>query len=174
LQNIAALLTSIGPPVRRRHWRLGGFAPCQNVIVEVSLVRNRLRQAVTAARENARVRREQRAEGERQYSEFLTTVAVPVARLVVTALKADGYAFTLSTPAEGVRLADDRGRDDYIELGFDAAADPPQAIGRIRYTRGSRTLTDERPIKPGASTGSLSDEDVLDFLLEALEPWLER
>jgi hypothetical protein len=142
--------------------------------VEVSLVRNRLRQAMTAARESGRIRRERRTETERAYSDFLQLVAVPVSKLVITALKAEGFAFTLFTPAEAVRLADDRGRDDYIELALDAAADPPQVIGRTRYTRGSRTLTEERPVKPGASPGTISEDDVLSFLLDALEPWFER
>jgi hypothetical protein len=47
-------------------------------------------------------------------------------------------------------------------------------VGRIRQTRGSRTLEDERPVKPGAAPQDLSDADVLAFLVEALEPWLER
>jgi hypothetical protein len=33
---------------------------------------------------------------------------------------------------------------------------------------------DERPIKPDASPDALSEEDVLAFLLNGLEPWLER
>jgi hypothetical protein len=47
-------------------------------------------------------------------------------------------------------------------------------MGRIRRTRGSRTLEDERPVKPGAAPQELTENDVLLFLVEALEPWLER
>ena len=47
-------------------------------------------------------------------------------------------------------------------------------MGRIRYTRGSRTVEDERPIKPGSAPEQLTDNDLLSFLVNALEPWLER
>ena len=141
--------------------------------MEVSLVRNRLRIAITAAREAAKVRREHRANAERTYDVFLQTVAVPLAQQVVNVLRTEGHAFTLSTPSGGLRIAEDRGRDDYIELALDTA-DPPQVIGRTRSTRGSRTLTDERPVKPGAAPDAISEEDVLAFLLGALEPWLAR
>jgi hypothetical protein len=71
-----------------------------------------------------------------------------------------------------VRLASDNRRDDYIELALDPESDPPEVIGRIRQGRGSRTISEERPVKPGASPQAISDDDVLDFLLTALERWL--
>jgi hypothetical protein len=142
--------------------------------VEISLVRNRLKRAMTAARERARGRREQTAEAEQAYQTFLHDVATPVTKQVANALKSEGYPFTVFTPGGGLRLADDRGRDDYIEFALDTASDRPQVVGRISLTRGSRTLTDERPIKPGTAPDALSQEDVLTFLLDALEPWLER
>ena len=36
--------------------------------------------------------------------------------------------------------------------------------GRIRRTRGSRTLEEERPIRQGASPDQLSEDEVLEFL----------
>jgi hypothetical protein len=142
--------------------------------VEISQVRNRLTRAMAAARERAGRRREQTAEVETAYAAFLEHVATPVTKQLANALKAEAYLFTVFTPGNGLRLAADRGRDDYIEFALDTASDPPQVVGRIRRTRGSRTLTDERPVKPGAAPGALTEEDVLTFLLDALEPWLER
>lgn len=142
--------------------------------MEISQVRKRLTQAITSARERARRRREQTAEAEAAYAAFLQQVATPVTRQLTNALKAEGYLFTLFTPGDGLRLASDRGRDDYIELALDAVSDAPQVIGRISRTRGSRTLTEERPLKPGAAPNTLSEDDVLAFLLDALQPWLER
>ncbi len=95
-------------------------------------------------------------------------------RQIANALKVEGYAFTVFTPGGGLRLASDRGRDDYIELALDTDAAPPQVVARISRTRGSRTLEEERPIQPGASPGAITDADLLEFLLDALEPWLER
>jgi len=130
--------------------------------------------AIERARKGAQQRRERAAEMHREYEVFLSETAVPVSRMLVSALKADGYPFTVATPGGGLRLASDKGRDDYIELGLDTSADPPEVVGRIRYTRGSRTIAEERPVKAGAAPQAISEDEVLDFLLRALEPWLER
>jgi len=142
--------------------------------VEISQVRRELARAIATARERAKRRREHTAEAETAYAAFLETVATPVTRQLANALKAEGYLFTVFTPGNGLRLASDRGRDDYIEFALDAAADPPQVVGRISLTRGSRVLSDERSVKPGASPAGISEDDVLAFLLDALQPWLER
>ena len=142
--------------------------------VEISVVRKRLQSAMAASRELVQRRRARTAEAEKEYDRFLREVATPVARLLVTALKAEGYTFTVFTPAGGLRLAWDRTRDDYVELGLDSSSEQPYVMGRISRTRGSRTLTEERPIANGASPEQLTEEDVLAFLLDALGPWLER
>ena len=129
---------------------------------------------MAASREVVQRRRTRTAEAEKEYDRFLREVATPVARLLVTALKAEGYAFTVFTPAGGLRLASDRTRDDYVELGLDTTAEYPYVMGRISRTRGSRTLADERPIAQHAAPEQLTEEDVLSFLLDALSPWLER
>jgi hypothetical protein len=142
--------------------------------VEVSHVRKRVQAAIAAARERAQRRRERASEAETAYDGFLTQVATPLVRQIVNALQAEGYAFTLSTPGRGLRLALDRGRDDFIELALETDADEPTVIGRIRRTRGSRTIEEERPVKQGASPDQVSDQDLLDFFENALQPWLER
>ena len=142
--------------------------------VEVSLVRNRLNRAIEVARERAQKRRQRTATAERAYETFLQDVATPVMRLVANSLKVENYAFTVFTPGGGLRLASDRGRDDYVEFALDGTAEPPQVVGRLSRARGSRTLDEERPIKPGTPPEELSEEDVLTFLLDALQPWLER
>lgn len=143
-------------------------------VVEVSLVRNRLNRAIEVARKRAQERRQRTAAAERAYETFLQDVATPVTHLVANSLKVENYAFTVFTPSGGLRLASDRGRDDYVEFALDGLAEPPQVVGRISRTRGSRTLDEERPIKPGSPPEELSEEDVLTFLLDALQPWLER
>jgi len=142
--------------------------------VEVSEVRRQLRHAIDRAKARAQQRRQVAAEADRAYATFLEEIATPTVRMLANALKAEGYPFTVSTPTGGLRLASDRGRDDYIELALDASADKPTVVGRVRHTRGSRTLEDERPIKPGAAPQDLAEADVLSFLVNALDPWLER
>jgi len=142
--------------------------------VEVSEVRRQLRHAIDRAKARAQQKRQTAADAERAYVAFLEQVATPTIRMLANALKAEGYLFTVSTPSGGLRLASDRGRDDYIELALDASADKPTVVGRVRHTRGSRTLEDERPIKPGAAPQDLTEADVLSFLVNALDPWLDR
>jgi hypothetical protein len=142
--------------------------------VEVSEVRRQLKLAIDRAKARAQQKRQNVAEAERAYAAFLEEVATPTTRMLANALKAEGYLFTVSTPSGSLRLASDRGRDDYIELALDASGDTPTVVGRVRHTRGSRTLEDERPIKPGAAPQDVTQADVLSFLVNALDPWLER
>ena len=142
--------------------------------MEVSEVRRQLNQAIHRAKTRAQQKREHAADAERAYAVFLEDIATPTTRVLANALKAEGYLFTVSTPSGGLRLASDRGRDDYVEFALDAGSDRAIVIGRIRRTRGSRTMEEERPIKAGTAPQDLSEADVLAFLVEALEPWLER
>jgi hypothetical protein len=130
--------------------------------------------AIDRAKARSQQHRQLAAEAERAYAAFLEEVATPTTRMMANVLKAEGYPFTVSTPSGGLRLASDRGRDDYVEFALETNGDSSIVVGRIRYTRGSRTLEDERPIRAGASPQDLSDTDVLTFLVSALEPWLER
>ena len=129
---------------------------------------------MTTARDRAQRRRQLAADADTAYDGFLSNVATPLVKQIANALQAEGYAFTLSTPGRGLRLALDRGRDDFIELALETDADEPTVIGRIRRTRGSRTIEEERPVKRGASPDQVSEQDLLDFFESALQPWLER
>ncbi len=142
--------------------------------VEVSEVRRQLKQAIDRAKSRAQQKRQHAADAERAYAVFLEEIATPTTRMLANVLKAEGYLFTVSTPSVGLRLASDRGRDDYVEFALDGSGDRPTVVGRVRHTRGSRTIEDERPIKAGTAPQDLSDADVLAFLVAALEPWLER
>jgi hypothetical protein len=142
--------------------------------MEISHVRNQLRNAIDRARDRTQQRRQRAQEAERAYDVFLQDVAIPVTRQVANALKAEGYAFTVFTPGGGLRLASDRGRDDYVELALDTSDDRPQVMARISKTRGSRTIAEERAIKKDASPELITEADVLEFWVDVLEPWFER
>jgi hypothetical protein len=160
------ILTRLNPS------RLGTHATI--VRVEISIVRQRVQGAIAAGRERARRRRSETAEAEKAYESFLQDVAIPITKQVAMALKAEGLGFTVFTPASGLRLASDHARDDYIEFALETASERPHVVGRINRTRGSRTLSDERPIKAHTSPNALTEDDVLTFLVDALQPWLER
>ena len=141
--------------------------------MEISDVRKRLNAAIESARARAQARRERQASAERAFETFLE-MATPLARQVANALKAEGYAFTVFSPQGGLRLAFDRGRDEFVEFGLGDAADAPGVVARVSYTRGSRVIDQERAVKPGAAPDAITEEEFLDFLLGALAPWLER
>jgi hypothetical protein len=142
--------------------------------MEVSHARNQLRRTIEAAKQRSLQRRQQVAAAEAAYRTFLEQVAIPVTRQLANALKAEGHAFTVFTPGGGLRLASDRAREDYIEFALDTDAETPQVVGRVSRGRGSRTVEEERPLKAGAAPEHIGEEDVLAFLLDALEPWLGR
>ena len=142
--------------------------------MEIAQVRKRVQSVITATRSRAQERRQRTDEAERGYSVFLEQVATPVVQQVALSLKAEGYAFTVSTPGDGLRLASDRGRDDFVEFMLDTSGDRPQVLGRISQARGSRRIEEERPVKPDTPPDALSEDDVLDFVMQALERWLAR
>jgi hypothetical protein len=141
--------------------------------LEVSHVRNQLRQAIDAARQRAQGRRERSTEAQRAFEAFLT-LATPVLRHLSHALRAEGLAFTLFTPEGALRLASDRSRVDFIELLLDRDADQPGVKARISYSRGSRTVDEERLLKPGIPADSVTEDELLAFMLDLLAPWLEK
>jgi hypothetical protein len=142
--------------------------------LEVAQVRKRVQRAIASARAGAQQRRERVADAERAYTEFLREVATPVVRQIASALKAEGYPFTVFTPGDGLRLASDRARDDFIEFSLDTDTPQPHVIGRFSHTRGSRRLDEERPLKAGAAPDQITEDDVLEFIVQALETWLAR
>lgn len=142
--------------------------------MEAGELRRRLTAAIDKAKRTAQERRARVLEAEKAYGTFLQDVAIPIVRTLGAALKAEGLLFSVSTPGGAVRLQSDKTRDDFVEIGFDGAADPPEVTARVSRARGSRVLTDERPINAGASPGDITEDDLVGFLLEAIGPWLQR
>lgn len=142
--------------------------------MEVSDVRRRLRQAIEQARQAARERRVRHDEAARVYDAFLQRTATPVFRLVAMSLKAEGYPFHVSTPAGAVRLASESSAGDFIELALETAGDEPDVVGRVSRGRGRRMVHAERPIHEGRGPGELTEEDVLEFLMEEIVKLIQR
>jgi hypothetical protein len=142
--------------------------------METGLVRKRVVEALQARRAQDQQRRSRNADAERDFTTFLDLVAAPLARQVAGALKAEGYSLTVFTPGRGLRIALEKGRDDFVDLLLDTEGDRPQVIGRISYTRGSRTVVEDAVVKDGTGPEALTEEIVLEFLLRALAPLLSR
>lgn len=142
-------------------------------MLEISEVRKRLLQAVARARQDAAARRAEADAAERDYARFLDEVAGPVVRQFAGALKAEGYPFQIATPAGVVRLVSERSHEDFIEIALDAS-DRPVVVGRTSRGRGRRVVTEERPLGDRAAIAELGEEDVLAFLLAAIQPFVAR
>lgn len=140
--------------------------------MDIGIVRKRLVSAIEAAKRDAVDRRSRATAATRDYELFLDEVATPAFRAMATALRSEGLPFEVMTPSGAVRLVSDRNRDDGIVLELDATADPPLPLVSITRTRGSRIIQKERTVKERTLAGALTDEDVVEMLLEELKPWL--
>lgn len=140
--------------------------------MESSTVRNRLNLVIDAAKRSSAARRERNEEAARSYERVLE-FTMPLFRQVAQALKVNGYMFSVFTPGGGVKLMSDRSPEDYIEVSLDTSGEQPTVMGHVSRTRGRRVIESEHPVarKP---VGELTEEDVFEFLLKEIEPFVER
>jgi hypothetical protein len=89
------------------------------------------------------------------------------------ALKVSGYLFSVFTPGGSVKLMSDKSPEDYIELSLDTSGEDPAVMGHVRRTRGRRVIESEHPIA-NKVVAELTEEDVFEFLLKEIEPFVER
>jgi hypothetical protein len=141
--------------------------------METSDVRRRLLQAIARAKQDASTRRADTDRAAAEFERFLEDVAAPVVRQFAGALRAEGYPFQIATPAGLLRLESERARQDAIEIALDTS-DRPVVVGRTSRGRGSRLVSEERPLRIGAGVSDLTDEDVLQYLLSVIPPYVER
>jgi hypothetical protein len=141
-------------------------------MADVALVRKRVKTAIEQARRDQAERRGRVAEASKAYEAFLESAAIPVFKMFANILKSEGLHFEVMTPAGGVRLQSERQRDDSIELELDTTADPPQPLVTITRVRGSRIVQSDRSIKGSNPLVRLTEDDVIEMLLEELRPWL--
>lgn len=125
------------------------------------------------AKRQSAERRAETDRASRAYDTFLTGTAVPLVRQIVNVLKAEGYGFSLFTPSGSVRLMSDRSAEDFIEIALDASGDGPRVVGHVSRSRGRRVVDAERVIASG-NPASITEEELLAFLMKELEPFVER
>ncbi len=138
--------------------------------MEISDVKRRVVETIERARRLSGERRTRIDEAAREYEAFLDRIAIPVFKQVANVLRAESYPFTVFTPGGSVRLMSDRAAEDYVELELDTTGEPV-VTGRASRSRGRRVIESERPI---GSPATLTEEDVLSFVLKSLEPLVER
>lgn len=142
--------------------------------MEVGDITKRVRRTIAESRRAAAQRRDLVAVAERDGAEILTDVVAPLFAVVAAALKSEGYRFRVLTPAGAVRLASESSADDYVEIALDTLRDPPGLVGRVSRGWGRRVLVDEAIVREAAAISGLTAEDLLDFTLARLGPFVER
>src|SRR5262245_22913657 len=142
--------------------------------MEVSDVRRRLRAAIEEARRRSAERRTRNDEASRAWEQILPTKAVPVFQTIASALVAEGHRFKVLTPGETVRLSLERSAEEFVELSLDTNRDEPALLLRSPRGRGRRMLSSERTIREGAAIAAVTEDDLIDALLEELVPLIER
>jgi hypothetical protein len=98
----------------------------------------------------------------------------PTLRQFAQALKAEGFPFSVQTPAGTARLVSDRSSDNVVEVGLELGGRQPAVVVRSAFTRGRRQIEDERTLAEGEAIAALDGERVLAVLLDVIEPFVER
>ena len=142
--------------------------------MEVAAVRQQILLAIDRAKRAAAERRVVNDQAAHEYEAFLDQLAVPLFRQAANILRVEGFLFNLFTPGGSVRLMSDRSADDFIELVLDTTGETPSVMGRTSRAWGRRTALSEQPLNRSVSIRELTEEDVLKFLLKALEPFVEK
>lgn len=142
--------------------------------MEISEVRQRLKQTIDRSRRAAAERRKGTDAAATAYENFLERVAMPVFKQFAAALRAERHLFQVFTPGGGLRLASERSSEDFIEVLLDLSGDEPVVLGRVSYARGSRVMSHEAPLLHERHIVDITEEDVLRFLLREIQPFVER
>ena len=148
--------------------------PRNPVVIETSELRKRLRAAMDRSRRTAAERRAKLDHAAAAYTDLLSSTATPLVQMLANALRAEGYTFTVFTPNDGLRMSLAKSGDDFIEFELDTSQDEPFALLRVSRTRGRRVVQHERPIKGREPVDRITEEDVLQALLEEIAPFVER
>lgn len=142
--------------------------------MEISEILKQLKHAIERSRRAAAERRQRADTAAVAYETFLEQIAAPLFKQVANALRAEGLSFQVFTPGGGLRLASERTAEDFIELTLDVSGDRPVVLGRVSYARGSRVLSHEAAIRSDREIAQLTDQDVFEFLLREIQPFIER
>ena len=142
--------------------------------LDVSQIRRRVLGRLGEVKRAAVARHEQVVEAERAYQVFLAEAAHPVFMSVAQSLSAEGYPYRVLTPGETVRLVSERANRTYVDVRLDTSGQAPVVMAEVCRERGSRVISDDRPVADGVAIHDLTDEHVVAFLLTAMADLIDR
>jgi len=142
--------------------------------MEISEVRKRVREIIDRSKHQADTRRERNDDAKRAFERFLMVTAVPIVRQLASVLRAEGHLFTIFTPAGSVRLMSDRHNVDFVEIGLDTSGYAPRVVGHTsRGGRGGNVTEYEQTVGSG-DPATLTEDEVLTFVLREVEAFVEK
>lgn len=143
-------------------------------------------------------RREHVAAAETEGHAVLDGFVSPLCKKVAAVLAAEGHPFEVSTPVGAVRLSRGATREEFVEIVLDTSRNPPALVGRATWVWGRRVRQvaeqrpgrrrrgradrvwgqgvrqEERVVAEHPDIGRLAADQLLDYLLEAIAPLVER
>jgi hypothetical protein len=143
-------------------------------MLETAEVRRQLTHRLAELRKSHVQRRAAGDAARAAFESVLEREIAPTVRQFAQALKAEGFNYSVQTPASTVRLVSDRSGDNVVDIVLELGGAQPAVVVRTAYTRGRRELEDERTLAEGDAIASLDGERVLAVLLEVIEPFVER
>ena len=142
-------------------------------MLETAEVRRRLTHRLAELRKVQAQRRSAVDAARAAFDTVLEREIAPTVRQFAQVLKAEGFPFSVQTPASMVRLVSDRSSDNVIDIVLELSG-PPAVLVRTSFSRGRRQLEDERTLAQGDAIAAIDGERVLTVLLDVVEPFVER
>lgn len=143
-------------------------------MLETAEVRRQLTHRLAELRKAQTQRRSAVDAARAAFDAVLEREIAPTIRQLAQALKAEGFPFSVQTPASTVRLVSDRSSDNVIDIVLELGGPQPAVVARSAFTRGRRQVEDERTLATGDAIAALDGERVLAALLDLVEPFVER
>jgi hypothetical protein len=143
-------------------------------MLETAEVRRQLTHWLAELRKTQTQRRAAAEAARAAFESVLEREIAPTMRQFAQALKAEGFPFSVQTPASTVRLVSDRSSDNVVDIVLELGGAQPAVVVRTAYTRGRRQLEDERTLAQGDAIASIDGDRVLAVLLDVIEPFVER
>jgi len=143
-------------------------------MLETADVRRQLTHRLAELRKAQTQRRASADAARAAFEGVLEREIAPTMRQFAQALKAEGFLFSVQTPASTVRLVSDRSSDNVVDIVLELGGAQPAVVVRTAHSRGRRQIEDERTLAQGDAIASLDGERVLAVLLDVIEPFVER
>lgn len=143
-------------------------------MLETAEVRRQLTHRLAEMKKAQALRRSAADAARTAFDAVLEREIAPTMRQFAQALKAEGFGFSVQTPAGAARLVSDRSSDNAIDVFLEVGGAQPAVLVRSAYSRGRRELEDERTLAQGDAIANIDGERVLAVLLELIEPFVER